>query len=114
MRTRRWVGTGIIETIDARQQRMLDLVLEKVRQYYAELHETRDCYRHPLSLSQLMRLCRRSGSRALMAVRILSHSIDTEIEQEPPLTYDRIEAQRNATHRPYRIFLRSHHTHEKR
>lgn len=106
MRQRKWLGTGMVESFDARQQRLLNLVLEKVRYYYAELYETRDCYRYPLTLSRLMKLCNRSGLRTLMAVRILSHSIDIESEADPPLTYDRISSQNNATHRPYRIFLR--------
>jgi hypothetical protein len=107
MRQRRWLGTGTVESFDVRQQRMLDLVLEKVRHYYAELYETRDCYRYPLTLSRLMKLCNRSGLRTLMAVRILSHSIDVESETEPPLIYERDPSQRNAMRRPYRIYLRS-------
>lgn len=105
MRERKWLGTGMIESFDARQQRLLDLVLEKVRHYYAELHETRDCYRYPLTLSRLMKLCNRSGSRTLMAVRILSHSVDAGKETAPPLIYERTASKNNAAHRPYRIFL---------
>jgi hypothetical protein len=107
MKQRRWLGTGTIESFDVRQQRLLDLVLEKVRHYYAKLYETRDCYRYPLTLSRLMKLCNRSGLRTLMAVRILSHSIDMESELEPPLIYERDPSQRNAMRRPYRIYLRS-------
>lgn len=106
MRQRKWLGTGMIESFDVRQQRLLDLVLEKTRHYYAELYETRDCYRYPLTLSLLMKLCNRSGLRVLMAVRILSHSVDIETESAPPLVYERVSAQNNASHRPYRIFLR--------
>ena len=36
----------MIESFDVRQRRLLDLVLEKVRYYYAELHGTRDCHRY--------------------------------------------------------------------
>ncbi len=107
MKRRKWLGTGTIESFDVRQQRLLDLVLEKVRYYYAELHETRDCYRYPLTLSRLMKLCNRSGLRALMAVRILSYSIDMESELQPPLIYERDSSQRNAMRRPYRIYLRT-------
>lgn len=107
MNQRKWLGTGYIESFDLRQQRLLDLVLEKVRHYYAELHETRDCYRYPLTLSRLMKLCNRSGLRTLMAVRILSFSIDMASELEPPLIYKRDQSQRNAMRRPYRIYLRT-------
>ncbi len=107
MKRRKWLGTGYIESFDVRQQRLLDLVLEKVRYYYAELHETRECYRYPLTLSRLMKLCNRSGLRALMAVRILSYSIDMESELQPPLIYERDSSQRNAMRRPYRIYLRA-------
>ncbi len=106
MRRRKWPGTGLIESFDVRQQRLLDLVLAKVRHYYAELYQTRDCYRYPLTLSRLMQLCNRSGLRTLMAVRILSHSVDMESESEPPLAYERDSSQNNAMRRPYRIFLR--------
>jgi hypothetical protein len=106
MRQRKWLGTGMVESFDVRQQRLLDLVLEKVRFYYAELFETRDCYRYPLTLSRLMKLCNRSGLRTLMAVRILSHSVDTESESQPPLVYERDPSQNNAMRRPYRIYLR--------
>jgi hypothetical protein len=97
----------MIESFDMRQQRLLDLVLGKVRHYYAELHGTRDCHRYPLTISKLMKLCNRSGSRTLMAVRILSHSVDMESETEPPLAYERDPSQDNALRRPYRIYLRS-------
>ena len=107
MKQRKWLGTGTIESFDVRQQRLLDLVLEKVRHYYAELYETRDCYRYPLTLSRLMKLCNRSGLRTLMAVRILSHSVDVESESDPPLAYERDRSQKNAMRRPYRIYLRS-------
>jgi len=107
MKQRKWLGTGYIESFDVRQQRLLDLVLEKVRYYYAELYETRYCHRYPLTLSRLMELCNRSGLRTLMAVRILSYSIDMESELEPPLVYEREPSQRNAMRRPYRIYLRA-------
>jgi len=83
------------------------LVLEQVRFYYAELYETRDCYKHPLTLSRLMKLCNRSGLRTLMAVRILCYSIDMESELEPPLIYERDPSKNNAVKRPYRIYLKS-------
>lgn len=107
MRERRWLGTGMVESFDVRQQRLLDLVLKQVRYYYSYLHEARDCYRYPLTVSRLMKLCNRSGSRTLMAVRILSHSVDVETETAPPLAYERDPSQNNAMRRPYRIYLRS-------
>ncbi len=110
MKQRKWLGTGYIESFDVRQQRLLDLVLEMVRYYYADLYETRHCHRYPLTLSRLMKLCNRSGLRALMAVRILSYSIDMETELEPPLVYERDSSSKNAMRRPYRIYLRSTHT----
>ena len=106
MNRRKWLGTGFVESFDVRQQRMLNHVLEKVRHYYAELHGTRDCHRYPLTLSRLMKLCNRSGLRTLMAVRILSYSVDLETELEPPLVYERDPSQNNAMRRPYRIYLR--------
>lgn len=106
MKKRRWLGTGMIESFDIRQQRLLDLILEKVRHYYAELYETRECYRYPLTLSRLMKLSNRSGLRTLMAVRILSHSADIEKESKPPLIYERDVSLKNAMRRPYRIFIR--------
>ena len=111
MRQRKWLGTGMVESFDVRQQRLLDLVLETVCFYYAELFETRDCYRHPLTLSRLMKLCNRSGLRTLMAVRILSHSVDIEAESQPPLVYERDPSQNNAMRRPYRIYLRNNRAH---
>jgi hypothetical protein len=111
MNRRKWIGTGYVESFDLRQQRMLDLVLEKVRYYYKELYETRDCYRHPLTLSRLMKLCNRSGIRTLMAVRILSYSAEAETEAEPPLVYERDPSQNNPVRRPYRIYLRSNPKH---
>lgn len=110
MRRRRWLGTDGVELIDQRQQRLLDLVVEKVRYYYEELYETKTSCQYPLSLSKLMRLCRRSGTRTLMAVRILTFSYDIDQETEPPLYYDRVHSKKNAMRRAYRIYLRSPHT----
>ena len=132
MRRRRWLGSGIEEDFDVRQQAMLDLVLEKVTDYYGKLAGTRYSHRYPLTLSRLMKLCNRSGLRAsvdicgntltlsrlmklcnrsglrtLMTVRVLSHSIEVGKEASPPLVYERVKSERNASHRPYRIFLRN-------
>ena len=107
MRRRRWLGSGIEEDFDVRQQAMLDLVLEKVTDYYGKLAGTRYSHRYPLTLSRLMKLCNRSGLRTLMTVRVLSHSIEVGKEASPPLVYERVKSERNASHRPYRIFLRN-------
>ena len=107
MRRRRWLGSGIEEDFDARQQAMLDLVLKKVTEYYQKLAGTRYSHRYPLTLSRLMKICNRSGLRTLMAVRVLSHSIEMGKETSPPLIYERAKSERNASHRPYRIFLRA-------
>ncbi|MBT62895.1 MAG: hypothetical protein CML13_06750 [Puniceicoccaceae bacterium] len=109
MNVRHWVGSEMTETIDARQQQMLNLVLAKVRLYYDELYQTKASCQYPLSLSRLMRLCNRNGTRTLMAVRILSLSYDPETEQEPPLYYDRAQSPKNPMRRAYRIYLRSPH-----
>ena len=106
MPTRVWIRSGIEEEIDARQQRLLDLVLEKVRYYYMELHLTRSCYQYPLSLAMLMRLTKRNSYTVISAVRLLSNSCVKGSGDEPPIYYDRAESQRNRSHRPYRIFLR--------
>jgi len=113
MRKRRWLGTGLIESFDVRQQSLLGLVYREVQRYYAELYGTRDCYRYPLSLSGLMKQCKRSGLSTLMAVRVLTHSVDVEAEKEPPLIYERDQSQKNATRRPYRIFLRANQAHNR-
>ena len=106
MMNRRWVGTGMVEAFDARQTKLLELVLEKTRNYYRDLYETRPCYRYPLNINRLMRLCKRSGIRVLMAVRILSNSVDVDSEEEPPLIYERTQCDKKHMHRPYRIFIR--------
>ncbi|WP_309399973.1 hypothetical protein [Cerasicoccus maritimus] len=106
MRKRQWVGSEITEDFDLRQQRLLDLVLAKVRHYYVELYQMRERDRYPLSLSRLMKLCHRSGSATLMAVRVLSLSYDVESESTPALYYDRAPSKKNPMKRPYRIFLR--------
>lgn len=106
LQKRVWVRSGVIEELDKRQVQLLELVLEKIRYYYRELHETRDCYRYPLSLSQLMKLTRRNSYAVMGAVRILANS-KPECDSEPLVFYERGKSERNATHRPYRIFLRT-------
>jgi hypothetical protein len=106
MRKRIWIRSGIEEVLDARQQRLLDLVHGQIVHYYQALHQTRPCYQYPLSLSRLMRLCRRNSYAVLSAVRILANSIELGGDREPLIFYDRITSEKNAAHRPYRIFLR--------
>ncbi len=103
---RSWIRSGIVEEFDARQEAMLDHVLSKIREYYADLHQTKGCYRYPLSVKRLMQMTKRSGYQVLMAIRVLANSTVKGSPDEPPIYYDRVQSQRNASHRPYRIFLR--------
>ena len=109
MERRVWVRSGVVEELDARQARLIHLVLEKIQSYYRELHGTRPCYRYPLSLSRLMKLCNRSSQSVTLALRILANTIAQGSDAAPPVFYDRVHAQKNKTHRPYRIFLRKKH-----
>src|SRR5258708_3334224 len=106
MDRRVWIKSGIVEELDARQSRLLELVLQKIQFYYRELHGTRPCYRHPLSLSRLARLCQRSGATVTLALRYLAHTVPVGSNDSPPVFYDRTSATKNRSHRPYRIFLR--------
>lgn len=107
MEQRRWIRSGIIEPIDAKQARLMKLVYDKIVFYYRELHQTRPCYQYPLSLSRLMKLCKRSGSTIVRALHFLAHTVSADCKDaEPLITYDRVSSERNASHRPYRIFLR--------
>jgi hypothetical protein len=101
-----WIRSGIVEELDQRQLEFLDFVLQQIQHYYRELHGTHDCYRHPLTLARLRKLCNRSGASVLNAVRLLSNSIPSGSDSDPPVHYDRVPSARNSAHRPYRIFLR--------
>lgn len=101
-----WIRSGIVEEFDQRQVRLLKLVYEKIRFYYRELYQMRPCYQYPLTLSQLMKLCRRNSQAVTNAVRLLANTIPFGSHAQPPIYYDRVQAQRNKSHRPYRIFLR--------
>lgn len=105
MEKRMWVRSGVVEELDAKQSRLIHLVLEKIQLYYRELHGTRPCYRYPLSLSRLMKLTNRSGNAVTQALRVLANTIPQGSSTEPPIFYDRIASQKNKSHRPYRIFL---------
>ena len=106
MEKRVWIRSGVVEELDARQSRLIELVLEKIRFYYRELHGTRPCYRYPLSLSRLMKLCHRSGHSVTQALHILANTVPVGSHTEPPVVYDRTHSQKNKSHRPYRLFLR--------
>jgi len=101
-----WIRSGIVEELDKRQQALLDLVYAKIRHYYRHLHNTRPCYQYPLSLARLMKLCNRSSHAVTLALRYLANTIPAGSHSEPPVYYDRVSAQKNKSHRPYRIFLR--------
>ena len=106
MERRVWIKSGVVDELDERQQRLLRLVLEQIEFYYRELHGTRPCYRYPLSLSRLMKLCRRSSYAVTLAIKYLANTVPEGSAAQPPIYYDRTAAERNKSHRPYRIFLR--------
>ena len=101
-----WIKSGVIEELDAKQTLLIDLVYEKIVFYYRRLYRTRPCYQYPLSLSRLMKLCNRSGHAVSTALRYLANTVPVGSKDEPPIFYDRGRAERNKSHRPYRIFLR--------
>jgi len=101
-----WIRSGIVEELDQRQIRLLDLVYEKIVFYYQKLYRTRPCYQYPLSLSRLMKLCHRSSHAVTTAIRYLANTVPVGSSAEPSIYYDRVQAQKNKSHRPYRIFLR--------
>jgi len=104
---RRWVRSGVVEAFDQRQERLLAHILATIKHYYFELHGTCPCYQQPLSLSRLAKLARRSGSSTIHAIRILANTVTDEDDGIPLIHYRRISARRNASRRPYQIFLRA-------
>lgn len=106
LQKRVWIRSGIIEELDEKQARLLELVLEKIRLYYRELHQTRLSFQYPLNLSRLKKLCNRSNHSVTAAIRYLANTVPFGSNEEPPIFYDRIGAAKNKSHRPYRIFLR--------
>jgi hypothetical protein len=108
-----WIKSGVVEELDAKQERLIHLVFEKIQFYYRHLYRTRPCYQYPLSLARLMKLCQRSGHAVVGALRILANTIPAGTHDQPPIYYDRAQAQRNKSHRPYRIFLRQQQGHAK-
>ena len=101
-----WVKSGVVEVLDEREASLMDIVLQKIQFYYKHLYGTRPCYQYPLNLSRLMKLCNRSGSAVRAALRYLANTIPVGEDGLPPVTYDRINATKNKSHRPFRIFLR--------
>ena len=101
-----WIKSGIIEELDEKQVRLLRLVQEKIQYYYKHLYRTRPSYQYPLSLSRLMKLCNRNSQALTNAIRLLANTVPVDSDSIPPIFYDRKAAQRNKSHRPYRIFLR--------
>jgi len=106
MEKRVWIKSGVTEELDQRQVRLLHLVLEKIQFYYRKLYQTRPCYQYPLSLSRLMKLCRRNSCAVGMALRYLANTVPVGTDSKPLVHYDRGQSQKNKSHRPYRIFLR--------
>ena len=106
MEKRVWVRSGVVEELDEKQIRLVNLVYDKIVVYYRELYQTRPCYRYPLSLSRLMKLCHRSGQAVATALRYLANTVPVGSHEPPPVYYDRVHSQKNHAHRPYRIFLR--------
>jgi hypothetical protein len=106
MQKRVWIRSGVVEELDVKQERLLKLVLAKIELYYRYLHGTRPVFQYPLSLSRLMKLCNRSSYAVSAALKYLANTIPLGSNAEPPIYYDRKPAQRNKSHRPYRIFLR--------
>lgn len=101
-----WIRSGIIEELDEKQVRLLELVHAKIVFYYTDLHGTRPCYRYPLSMSRLMRLCRRNGQAVSTALHYLANTVPVGSESEPAIYYDRARGGKNKSHRPYRILIR--------
>jgi hypothetical protein len=96
----------VIEQLDAKQTALLEHVLKNIQYYYSTLYLTRPVYQYPLTLSRLMKLCNRSGHAVSAALRYLANTIPEGSESEPPIYYDRKQAAKNKSHRPYRIYLR--------
>jgi len=101
-----WINSGVVEELDAKQQRLILLVHEKIVFYYRRLYRTRPCHQYPLSLSRLMKLCNRGSHAVSSALCLLANTIPVGSQTQPPVCYDRRQSQKNKSHRPYCIFLR--------
>ena len=108
MEKRIWIKSGIVEELDTKQIRLIELVYEKIVFYYQKLHRTRSCHQYPLCLSRLAKLCNRNSQTVSLALRYLANTIPVGSTVQPSIYYDRVHAQKNKSHRPYRIFLRKY------
>jgi hypothetical protein len=106
LQKRVWVKSGVIEILDEREVRLLNHVYEQIVHYYKHLYGTRPCYRYPLTLSRLMKLCNRSSTAIRKAIQYLANTIPLGSHEGTLIHYDRIQSVKNKSHRPYRIFLR--------
>lgn len=106
LQKRVWVKSGVIEVLDEREVRLLELVYEKIVFYYRHLYRTRPRYQYPLTVSRLMKLCNRSGTAVRTALHYLANTIPLGSHDGTLIHYDRVQSVKNKSHRPYRIFLR--------
>jgi hypothetical protein len=106
MEKRVWIESGVVEELDQRQVRLLEMVYDKIVFYYAKLYRTRPCYQYRLSLSRLMKLCNRGSYAVTLALKYLANTVPEGSKTEPVIYYDRVASAKNKSHRPYRIFLR--------
>lgn len=106
MQKRLWVRSGIVEELDAKQVRQMEMVLEKIKYYYKELYGSRPIYKQPLNLSRLMILTKRSGATLIRVIHLLANTVDAGSNQAPNIHYDRLASEKNPSHRAYRIYLR--------
>ena len=100
-----WINSGVVEVIDARQSRLLQLVHDKIIYYYESLYGTERRYMYPLSIAKLKKLCNRNYPAVVSAVRMLANTVPKGSKGKPPIYYDRIQSEKHKAKRPYRIFL---------
>ncbi len=109
MEKREWIRSGIVEDLDKRQQDLLALVYNNIKLYYEEYYQKKGSCRYELNLSRLMKLCNRDGKSVMAAVRMLANTVPEDSNDKPLVYYDRVHSAKNASHRPYRIFLRKNY-----
>ncbi len=107
MEKRIWIKSGVIEELDKREMAFMNMVYKNIVYYYTLLYQKKDSCRYELNLSQLMMLCNRDGKSVINAVRLLANTIPADENEKPKVYYDRVQSTKNASHRPYRIFLRN-------
>lgn len=103
-----WIRSGNILELDKREIGLLNLVLSKIKYYYNELHGTRAMYKYPLNLYRLKKLCNRNSLAITKAIYVLANTVPegSNNDEEPPIYFDRVQSEKNKSHRAYRIFLR--------